>query len=494
MRWGAILVCLVVALHADRASAQARFGGDSPSPRVAPEHWAVEAALRGVERGWIRGFEPGRGAVTVCAVSAAFQEAARTAQEPGEVALTAWWGDRLRGEFPRLDCAGDRGPALTRLSTRVLADGWTGRAAPGLGDHPPERTGLIELEDATGLAGSLAGAVRAGPLSLSVEPVAGSSGVELLGDLELFVGPLAIAAGRQPVRYGAARGGSVVMGGSVPLQRVQLETPVPLVLPGPGRWLGAVSAHTFVSRLTEGRHAPERPWLWGGSGSIRPHERFTVSIHRAAMFAPVTSDIPLSAENVIRMLVGLHTAEFEDQIVSVEGRLRFPSEGVLPLTAYLEWGAEDGAGAWWDVPGQIVGLSAPVFPGLPGLSLGVEAARFGGSCCGNPKWYRHVAYPGSWAAGDEPLAHPLGGEGRELLLYGRLEAPRLRTVGGGRLFVRERGDDNLFVPGREGISRGLGLDVAWRPGRLGEIGAELAVETGFGWTETRLRAYTHFSF
>ena len=45
----------------------------------------------------------------------------------------------------------------------------------------------------------------------------------------------------------------------------------------------------------------------------------------------------------------------------------------------------------------------------------MEYAHFAHSCCGNPPWYRHKQFPGSWALRDVPLGHSLGGEGTEWL-------------------------------------------------------------------------------
>src|SRR5690606_18134300 len=118
----------------------------------------------------------------------------------------------------------------------------------------------------------------------------------------------------------------------------------------------------------------EEPYLWAGSVSYHPHSRVALGINRAAMFG---GDQPVTARKVVDMLIGqLSGLGFENQVVSVEGRVALPSEAVLPLTAYLEWGAEDAAGAWWDVPGRVFGISAPSLPGSPATSLAIEYASF----------------------------------------------------------------------------------------------------------------------
>jgi hypothetical protein len=493
MRAAALVLAAALLASGAPLAGQTAAPRTSPSPRVPDDHWALDAARRGAELGWILGYAPERGAPPVCVLVAAFQEASDRAVGERERGMAEGWAARLAAEHPRMAC--DSGaPRVTRLAAGIVGRADRGAAAPGIGDHPPFRTGLITRDDRATGAATLAGAARVGPFSLALQPTLGTAAPEVIGDAELFFGPVAAAVGRQPVRYGAARGGSVVLSGGVPLQRIQVETPRPVELPGPGRWLGSLTVHTFLSRLDEERHQPHRPWFWGGSGTLRPHPRFSVSIHRAALFAPTTSPHRLTPGNLLRMTVGMLTDDFEDQVVSVEGRLRLPTEPLIPLTAYLEWGAEDAAGAWWAVPGQVLGLSVPALPGLPELSLGVEVARFGGSCCGNPKWYRHVGFPGSWAARGEPLAHPLGGEGGELLAYGRYESARLGAHVAARAFLRGRGDDNLFVPGREGGSQGGALELGWSGARTGELGLAAAVEAGSGWSETRLRAFTRISF
>src|SRR5690606_1243413 len=99
----------------------------------------------------------------------------------------------------------------------------------------------------------------------------------------------------------------------------------------------------------------------------------------------------------------------------------------------------------------------PAVPGMESTSVGVEYTEFAASCCGNPEWYRHWSFPGSWATGDQPLGHPLGGHGSELLLLTETHLLDARLRLHGRFFVRERGIENLYVPGREGRSRGGSL-------------------------------------
>jgi len=201
------------------------------------------------------------------------------------------------------------------------------------------------------------------------------------------------------------------------------------------------------------------------------------------------SDVAITARTLLDMLIGdANGGSFENQVVSLSGRFRLPTERWLPLTAYLEWGAEDGAGAWRDVPGRVMGLRVPAIPGAERWSLAVERATFAGRCCGNPEWYRHGGFGGNWSGEEVPLGHPLGGHGEEISLHGAGVAVGGRLRLEAELFRRDRGAENLYAPGREGRSRGGRGAVAWQPTRAAELFVELADEQGSGWTERSLRA------
>jgi hypothetical protein len=189
----------------------------------------------------------------------------------------------------------------------------------------------------------------------------------------------------------------------------------------------------------------------------------------------------------------LGSSNYENQVASVDGRFRLP--GPLPMEAYLEWGFEDTAGAWAQVPGVIGGLTLPALPGLPAVGLGAQYSTYRHSCCDNPPWYRHAVFAEGWTADGRLLGDPLGGEGREWRI--RAEAApgrasvRLRVDG----FSRARGEENLFAPEWEGNSLGgaakLEMDAA-RGLRLRFDGERESGEDGWSRSEASAALYWMF--
>jgi hypothetical protein len=497
--WSSLVLGATLLAGVSPLSAQPAAARDCAlaTPTLPAGHWAVGAARRAEALGLIRTRLPDREDLGVAAALRAIEEAAAAAAAPAQRARFDGWRRELLREFD--EACGQRG------GRRTAWGGWGGwaeagvavdygRVAPGFGDHPPQRTGPAPLDDRAGaVLRARAGITLGQHVSLSAEPALDHGRVVLAGG-ELGVGGerWALSAGRAPVAYGRAAGGGIVLSGAMPLARVKLETARPLGMPWPVRFLGSYSFHTFVSRLVEQRHE-RSPYFWGTSGSWHAHDRFTVSVHRGIMFDPHgTEHAAVGLRTLWSMLIGdVKGYDFEDQIVSVGGRLRLPTEAVLPLTAYLEWGAEDAAGAWMNVPGQVFGLLAPTLPFAPGAGVGVEYARFGTSAgTRNPKWYRHAAFPGNWAWQDRVLGHGLGGAGRELVLFGEGDALQARLRWGGRAFARERHDENLFAIGaggrdlgadRAGRSLGFAARLDWRLTEQLELRASTGAERGAGW-------------
>jgi hypothetical protein len=200
----------------------------------------------------------------------------------------------------------------------------------------------------------------------------------------------------------------------------------------------------------------------------------------------------VTGEKLVKMFLGvIRGTQFENQVLSFEGRWRMPTESVLPATLYLEWGADDGAGALDEVPAQRVGLLLPGIPGVEEVSGGAEYTRFAEVCCGHGPWYFNSTHPGNWARGTRPLGHPLGGEGWEAAGFARADVLESRLRLQVRGFARERSDQslpvfgggNLFVPLRTGRSTGFEADGAWRLTQRTELRAAARRESGDGWSE-----------
>jgi hypothetical protein len=309
-------------------------------------------------------------------------------------------------------------------------------------------------------------------------------------DLSLAAAGLVLSAGLGEVRYGPGEGGGIVFSTPGAIPRLELQSAAPLRLPGFLRAVGPVTGHTFLARLDDGRHV-QRPWLWGARAAFRPHGRVTIGINRGAVFGGDSTTTSL--RNFGGMLVGVLSDDYENQIVSMDGRWRLPTDRVLPATAYLEWGAEDGAGAWHRLPARLVGVSLPALPGLRGVGAGVERVSFA-ACCKHGTWYTHSTFRGNWARGRTLLGHPLGGEGSELAAYLEAELPGGRARLDGRAALRDRSDEtlhtsgggNLFTPLRTGRSVAVQGRGAYRPLPSLELRARLLHEGGSGWRERHL--------
>jgi hypothetical protein len=505
----ALAVVAALAVGAGTAAGQ-EAGGEAEaaavpritaSPPLAPDHWAARAAARAEALGLAPGYLPPQRAATRTAVAAALYEAATAAAgDPALGPLADGWLRRFLEEFPEYGPrAGGEAPRLRAVGGRL--GGWaedvTGRLEPAAGAYHL-RVDPRPIDDLSGLAAGGAGGLSAGGrLSGYAELRIGDGGGEVpVWEVAAALGAVELALGRLPVGYGPARGGGIVVGANAPLVAVHLQTPRPVRFGGVLRHLGPVTAHTSATRLTEARH-PGDPFFWTAHLGFQPHPRLTVGINRAAVFGGDSIDIPVNLRNLAGMFVGELNAEFENQVVSLDFRYRLPTDGVIPLVAYLEWGAEDGAGAWWSVPGIVAGMRVPAVPGMPELELGVEHTWFRMFCCGNPPWYIHAGQLGGWGAGGAPLGHPLGGEGRETLGYLGADLAGARARVELRGFLRHRGDvgfhrpeaaGNLFTPDRTGRSAGGALSGRLRVGGAAELAVDAFHDGGDGWRERHLRA------
>lgn len=456
---------------------------------LSPNHWAAGALRRAEGLGLLSRPLPPHGSLSLEHVREGLAEAREMgAERGGGVArMTEGWYSRFQREFGGLAVGYDPAIPVSVIGARVAAEGWVGNdlAAPGYGEVGDVRTGALPVEDPSGIA-------VVGDVTGSFGDWAGYQAELSLGTDALKVRRAEVAAGvgnwkasvgRQPVRFAGSRATGMVMSGSTPINRLQVRTARPAELPGFLEILGPVSLQLFAGALWNDERHEREPYLWGGSFSIQPFPRIRLAAHRAAMFGGRGYDEPVTVRTFVDMLLGrVKNLGFENQIVSVEGWFRLPTEELVPLTAYFEWGAEDAAGAWWDVPGRVFGLETPAVPGLEALSVGAAYTQMPEHCCGNPPWYRHGAFEGNWASGDLPLGLPLGGEGWEWRAYGgwdRLDAGyRIEAD----LIHRKRDGQNLYFPGRD-ESSGIEVRASWweRPGV--EVVGEARLERGSEWTE-----------
>lgn len=473
-------------VHAQEVRDSASAAVYSP---LKPDHWAVVAARRVEALGLADGYLPAQRAVPLAEVRRVLDEAAQRAWSvrPELAELVAEWGHRFEREFPRRVNAGaGRAPVAFQHGALGLASGWrSGVARAGRGLFPPFDIEMLPDRAELGAQGMLMASVARRVNVLLAPEISSTGGLSGEWDVTVAAQALALSAGRQPVLYGGGERG-VVLGSPEPWHRVQLETVRPLALPGPLRLLGLAAFHTSLGTIGSERH-PGNPLFWTASASIRPHRRFTLAAHRAAIFGGDNVETPLTFWNFVRLAGGLHTADFENQVVSLEARYRIPTERWMPLSAYLEWGFDDSAGAIRDVPGYVAGIFAPALPGMPRVSAGVERASFATSCCGNPPWYRHAAFPGGWAHRDLPLGHPLGGEGTESLAWTRVDSKQLPLSLAWRGWMRERGAENLYTPLRQGKSWGTAGELRWRGWNRADAQLSISREAGDAWSETQLR-------
>jgi hypothetical protein len=446
---------------------------------LAPQHEAVRAVRLLEAAGHVSALPPQR-ALRVGTVTRAFREAALHG-DPDVAAAARAWLERLP--------AGPAGGHAT-----VLARRHTGVAAPGWAYYDPDRTGAEPRPDSAGIRAG--GGVRAefdrgyGAAEASL----GSGGPRLdFGEAAVAVGPFVLSAGRTYQGYGRASQG-IVLSGVHTFDGVTLDMLEPVVLPGWLRFLGPFAAHSALSRLPEERH-PGSSYFWMGAFSLQPHARLNLAVHRGAVFGGGVAPEPITLRNLAYMLIGKHVpGNFENQVVSVELGYRLPIESVQPAFVYLEWGSEDSAGAFRNVPGRIFGILLPELAFAPRASLRLERAELAGSCCGNPAWYRHTALPGGWASGDRPYGHEIGGHGQETRLELELASAEAGLVGRAGVGRRVRGEENLYAPGRENGAWITDGGVRWSASDRLELSLSGWREAGSDWTETRLESRARITF
>lgn len=478
---------------------QAEPGGRfDASPLLAEDHWAVRAAARAEALGLAPGYLPAQRNVPRHVVARALESAAQRAEGRGalETLASGWWS-RFQAEFPeyaRMD-----GRAIVPLGGRVSAgvEGVEGRLSPRFGvvtsGYPLDPQ---PLPDRTLAYGELqAGASLGRHLAVMAQPTVTNRMAALpRWEAVAGVGKVALSAGEAPLAYGWGRGGGFIFADTRPLPRVELQTTSPVRLPL--RVLGSLSADAFVSRLDEPRH-PGDPWMWGMRVALRPQERFTLALTRGAMLGGDVA--PVTFSRLAQSFFGGLRQHFDNQILSADVRWRVPSEAWVPLLFYLEWAADDGAGAADEQPAVLAGLSVPAVPGAPALSLGAEYARIS-ECCSHGSWYIHSEFFGEWARHGAPIGHPLGGGGHEARLWADADLVPGDLTLSADAYVRERGTDapatpgNLFAPARSGASTGGRGALRWRFLPRAELRAQAEREQGSGWHQHSFQANLSYLF
>lgn len=458
-----------------------------PGHRVAEAVWTLHAlgALDGT-------VDRGRRRLTV-GEAARLIHGADDGGDPATAAVLARARRRLERDFPS---TGD--PAPPGATFRL--EGAAGAAAIVRGDEVGTRTGrLSSARDADGHFIPVdEGPSPLRPDGIRAEPdgfvalgndrfaLVGEARSTANGDVVLgafataAAGPVSFWAGRSAPGYGPGRHGSQVLSGDREVLGGGLATVRPFRLPWFLDALGDIHAETFLGALERSREIDD-PVLWGMRVSAVPHPRFGIGASRAAMFGGEGND-GSDFSHFLEILVLERSGGLpaENQTGALDAWFR-PPLGGLPLVAWVEWGSDDTAGGLFQVPGVVAGLEVPAWPGLAALGVAVEATWLAGQGGGNGPWYWHGFFPAGWAVKGEPLGHPLGGEGTELLLgleLRPLETTRMSLD----LFRRERGSENLYAPVWEGVSNGAELRVDFQPSRLGEISVLTYVEEGNGWT------------
>lgn len=472
------------------SAARAQEADGFASPFLPTDHWSYDALRRVAALGVLEpGFDRGTRSLSRREALRMLEAAVeRSIEERPEVsALVVAYRDRLAEEFPAtVEAFQPFGGRTLRVAESALEADYryhegevrTGRRSGANWSGP---TPLPTLED-EGFALTLGLELRPALAGVLVPSWTGQEWQfrEAYG----VVGwrSLGFWAGRRAPGFRPGVGGGIVLDGAVTIDGGGLFFADPVVLPGFLRHLGPVRFDLFLARLeSNGRF--EHPWFWGARGTVEPHPRLSLGVSRAAMFGG-EGNTEVSLRDVLYVLVGKHAgegSELDNQIVSVDVSYR-PPVGALPLVAYIEWGFEDSAGAWYEAPGIVAGAEIAAVPGLPQVAFGVEYTAFVPWDRNSGIWYQHGGFRDGWTHAGVPLGHPLGGHGSEWLAHARADALNARLHIAARAYARERDEGNLFAPDREGRSTGGSVSARFRIVRGVEVLTHGEIEEGrSGW-------------
>lgn len=466
------------------------------SPLLPSDHWSLAALTRAEALGLLPPeYLPAQRAVPRAVVSQAFRAAVGRASGP-DAELVRRWVERFEDEFPEASDAAGR--PVNRLG---LTAGWADGSVPPTTSGGEGSPVLVPLDTGSGLRAAADLTIyAAASFAFDARVLVQQGGPELpTWNAVLGLGAWDLSVGRSSPGFGFGTGGGVTLSGSQAADMLQLQTRSSVRLPGKLAGAGPVAFQFFLGRLHGEAHVGD-PHVWGMSGYWEPHPRFTLGLHRAAIFGSSEIEPPTTAKTLGRMLIGITSDGYDNQIVSGSGRYRLPTDRVLPLTAYLEWGADDTAGALVDAPGFVLGALAPAIPGLQPIGLGGEYAYFGVLCndcrrIAEPlHWYSHFKHTGGWTAGGAPLGHPLGGNGTEARIYAQADLLSGRVQARLAGFHRDRTTGNLFNPTLAGTSRGYdAVADAWLWSRT-NLRFSVDGEHGDGWMIRNLTASLSYRF
>jgi hypothetical protein len=477
-----------IALAASALMAAPVIAQAAPPSALVPAHHWIFGALRRVES-----VSPGRtrdaGASTLSHAEVITRlRLAAESRNPVAARLATDYLDRFLEELPVTDSR----PHIYGQSAAAGFAHATGRAGPGDGFvEGPEWTGARPLPDQSTAVGKILVAGTLGPTGFQFAAAFDQEETRLDETHGLLrLGPLDIWGGRRAVALGPASG--LVLSGRAPFNAGGFQMAAPITLPWILRYVGPFHFETFASRM-ERNGRREKPWFWAARGSVQPASFLTLGVNRAVLFGGVGH--PLRLKDVAAMVVGAYGGDggnFENQVVSVDGRLKIT--GSQPLDLYIEWGADDSSGMWFHSPGITMGVRLPTLPGVSNAFAGAEYTMLAAKrpCC-NTHWYNNAFFGGSWAKDDVTLGHPLGGQGREGAVDLGVDAAGARLRTHVRLFARNRGAGNIYAPERLGDSRGFTGEVMGRAGRM-ELRIDGSMEDGAGWRESTFQASLRVNF
>lgn len=473
-------------------------------------HWSIAASRRLAELDLASSeFAWGDGSLTIAAVGDVLRDAVILARKrhPELVPLATGYWLRFTAEFPATTSAIDSHSQAVQLPV----DGWLsigyshadGRVYPVRSvdrsrenvEGPFPRPTLSELDARANVSMAIGS-----HLAVSISPEHRDERWSIYEGFALIsAGKLGVWGGRRAPAFAAGAGGGIVFNGTAAFTGGGIMFTEPVRLPWVLGHLGVIRFETFLSNA-DSNAAVRRPWVLGTHASISPHPRVLIGATQAFMFGGEGVG-PFTWRNFKEMFlshtVNITGSEFENGIVSVDLRFRPPLPWV-PLTLYLEWGADDNHSAWTLFPGIVAGAHVAAVPGMTALSLGLEHAYFAGPCRPHEQgchteyyatWYRHYLFKDGWTMDRQPIGHPLGGDGSEWLVYGTWDNPSNRLRLNARGFVRERGAYNIYSPEREGRSVGGALSAVYRAASGVDLMLTGALENGESdWHESSLFA------